>query len=147
FSLRNLLPTTLEVREDEEGPLLFRIRRAPQLLKWFVTVEIYDGAGGLIGYFRNKLLSLFGGFTVYDGDDQQVAELKLKMGLPPKFVFVTSAGDSMGTIYPEGAREAIEQKKTTVVMTIGRSLGLDLKVSERMKDDPTARLLMLACVL
>lgn len=147
FSMRNLLPTTLEVRENEEGPLLFGLRRAPQLLKWFVTVEIYDGAGGLIGYFRNKLLSLFGGFTVYDGEDQKVAELKLQMGLPPKFVFVTADGDSMGSIYPEGAREAIEQKKTTVVTTIGRRLGLDLRVSERMRDDPTARLLMLACVL
>jgi hypothetical protein len=147
FSLRNLLPTNLEVREDEKGPLLFRIRRAPQWLKFFVTVEIYDGTGHLLGYFKNKIFALFGGFWVYDADDNKVAELKFQMGLPPKMMFVTAEGEALGSVYPEGARKAIEQGKVSTVVTLGRAPGLDLKISERMKDDPAARLLMLAAVL
>ena len=147
FSLRNFLPTNLEVREDEKGPLLFRVRRAPQWFKFFVTVEIYDGTGRLLGYFKNKLFALFGGFWVYDADDNKVAELKFQMGLPPKMMFVTAAGDALGSVYPEGARAAIEQGKVSTVVTLGRAPGLDLKISDRMKDDPAARLLMLAAVL
>ncbi len=147
FSLRELLPTNLEIRETEDGPLLFRIRRSPQVFKFFVTVEIYDGASRLLGYFQSKIFSLFGGFWVYDAEDAKVAELKFQMGMPPKMTFVTRDGTALGSVYPEGAREAIEQGKVSVVMTLGRAPGLDLKVSERMKDDPTARLLMLAAVL
>jgi hypothetical protein len=147
FSLREFLPTNLEIRETENGPLLFRIRRSPQVFQFSVTVEIYDGASRLLGYFQSKIFSLFGGFWVHDAEDAKVAELKFQMGMPPKMTFVTSEGTALGSVYPEGAREAIEQGKVSVVTTLGRSPGLDLKVSERMKDDPTARLLMLAAVL
>jgi hypothetical protein len=147
FSLRAILPTNLEVREAENSPLLFRIRRAPQLVKFFVTVEIYDGQGHMLGYFKNKLFSLFGGFWVYDADDNKVAQLKFNWGMPPKMVFETASGDSLGSVYPEGARKAIEQKKVSTVVTLGRAPGLDLKVSDKLKEDPTARLLLLAAVL
>ncbi len=102
IKLRKYLPTTLEIREDEKGPLLFTLRRVPQLFRFCVVVEIFDSMGHKLGHFQSKMFSFMGGFWVYDANEAKVAELKFQMGLPPKYVFVTTDGVSMGSIYQEG---------------------------------------------
>jgi hypothetical protein len=145
--LRRFLPTNLEVREDEKGPLLFRLSRVPQLLQFMVTVDVYDEKSRLLFRFKNKIFSLFGGFRVYDPDNNQIAELKMEFTPLPRIVFVMSTGESVGTIYPEGSRPAFEQGKITTSISVGRKLGSDLKISKQLKDDPRARLMLLAAVL
>lgn len=76
---KQMLPTRVEVRshagtENEEGPLLFYLRRGFTLLRSRVTV--HDDKDEPIGYFKSKIFSLGGGFWVYDMQDRQVAEIK-----------------------------------------------------------------------
>jgi uncharacterized protein YxjI len=71
---KRLLPTLVEVRENEHGPAILSIRRGFSLLHARVTVR--DGNGRELGYFKSKLFSLGGGFHVLDTFDQPVAEIK-----------------------------------------------------------------------
>ncbi|MBI3271641.1 MAG: oxidoreductase [Planctomycetes bacterium] len=72
---KQMLPTTVTVTErDENGPVLFQIRRGFSLIR--PKVFVVDASGREVGYFKSKLFSLGGGFWVYDMRDQQVAEVK-----------------------------------------------------------------------
>jgi len=71
---KRLLPTLVEVRQDESGPALLSMQRGANLLRARVTVR--DGLGKELGYFRSKIFSLGGGFHVLDPTDNPVAEIK-----------------------------------------------------------------------
>jgi uncharacterized protein YxjI len=71
---KRLLPTLVEVRQDESGPALLSMQRGANLLRARVTVR--DGLGKELGYFRSKIFSLGGGFHVLDATDNPVAEIK-----------------------------------------------------------------------
>src|SRR6185436_20936463 len=71
---KRLLPTTVEVREREDGHVVLTISRGPTLLRSHVTVT--DSVGKQIGLFKSKLFSIGGGFHVLDGLQQPVAEIK-----------------------------------------------------------------------
>jgi uncharacterized protein YxjI len=71
---KRLLPTLVEVRQDESGPALLSMHRGANLLRARVTVR--DRLGKELGYFRSKLFSLGGGFHVFDALDNLVAEIK-----------------------------------------------------------------------
>lgn len=70
---KQMLPTTVEVRQGEEGPLLFKLHRGFTFFR--SKVDVIDGDGKRIGWFKSKILSLGGGFYVYDNQDQQLAEV------------------------------------------------------------------------
>src|SRR5689334_4133327 len=70
---KNKRPRTIEVR-DTAGNLVFSIHRPWSLFR--TKVRVLDGGGQLLGYFKTKVLSLSGGFWVYDPQDKQMAELK-----------------------------------------------------------------------
>lgn len=69
-----LFPTTVVIRESEDGPAVLQIRRGFSFLRAKVTVV--NSSGELLGYFKSKLFSLGGGFLVYDANDQQMADVK-----------------------------------------------------------------------
>jgi uncharacterized protein YxjI len=71
---KRLLPTLVEVRQDESGPALLSMRRGAHLLRARVTVR--DRLGKELGYFRSKIFSLGGGFHVLDASNNPVAEIK-----------------------------------------------------------------------
>ena len=71
---KRLLPTRVEVREDEHGPVLLSIRRGFNLFRARVTV--HDRVGNELGHFKSKLLSIGGGFHVLDAFDKPVADIK-----------------------------------------------------------------------
>jgi uncharacterized protein YxjI len=71
---KQMLPTRVEVREREDGPALLAIRRGFTLFR--SKVHVLDREGREIGYFKSKILSLGGGFYVFDSQDKQVAEIK-----------------------------------------------------------------------
>ena len=71
---KRLLPTTVEVHEDEHEVPLLSIRRGFNLLRARVTV--HDRVGKVLGHFKSKLFSIGGGFHVLDGFDNAVAEIK-----------------------------------------------------------------------
>jgi uncharacterized protein YxjI len=70
---KRMLPTAVHLSEAEGQPPLLSIQRGFVFLRSKVRVVV---RGEEIGYFKSKLLSLGGGFYVYDMRDQQVAEIK-----------------------------------------------------------------------
>jgi len=68
------LPTRVNIFEDESHPPVASIHRGFTFLRSKIKVT---GPGGKpLGYFKSKLLSIGGGFNVFDHKDQQVAEVK-----------------------------------------------------------------------
>lgn len=92
---KQLLPTTVEIRETDDGPAVLSIHRGFSFLR--PTVEVRDGSGQLIGSFKSKLFTLGGGFHVLDASGNQSAEVKGNWkGFT--FQFLASDGRQLGTV-------------------------------------------------
>ena len=71
---KQLMPTQVVVTEGETDEVVFTIRRGVGFLRTKVTVNNADGE--LMGYFKSKILSLGGGFLLFNTKDEQVGEVK-----------------------------------------------------------------------
>ena len=67
---------TLEVRDVANNALLFSVARSGWLLK---KDQVLDPQGQVVGRYKAKMLSLSGGFHVYDKDGKHLAEIQGKM--------------------------------------------------------------------
>src|SRR4051812_14489941 len=102
---KKLLPTQINIYEQGQSRPLFSIKRGVTLFR--SRVDIHDGKDRLIGYFKSKLLSIGGGFYVYDHKDNQFAEVKGDWK-GWNFKFVTTDGEEMGTVAKKWAGLAKE---------------------------------------
>jgi uncharacterized protein YxjI len=84
---------------------LFSIRRGMTFLR--STVEVRNGEGEKIGSFKSKMMSLGGGFWVYDAEDQQFAEVKGDWK-GWNFKFLTADGEELGSVGKKWAGVAKE---------------------------------------
>ncbi len=71
---KQLLPTTIVIQESEEAEPVVTLRRGMTLLR--SKVSVFDETGKEVGFFRSKLFSLGGGFTVHEPGGAQVADVK-----------------------------------------------------------------------
>ena len=92
---KRLLPTTVEVREREDGRVLLSISRGITLWRSHVTVT--DSVGKQIGLFKSKVFSLGGGLHVLDNMQQPVAEIKGDWK-GWNFRFLTPDGNEIGKV-------------------------------------------------
>lgn len=92
---KRLLPTAVEVRESDTGPVVLSIHRGFTFLRSNVTVR--NASGTDIGLFKSKLFSLGGGFLVLDMQQNQVAEIKGDWK-GWNFKFLASDGAELGTV-------------------------------------------------
>jgi len=92
---KKLMPTSVVAYAGLQEREVFRIRRGVGFLRTKVTVN--DAGGALLGYFKSKVLSLGGGFLVYDSRDRQFAEVKGDWK-GWNFKLVSSDGQAMGTV-------------------------------------------------
>lgn len=90
---KRLLPTTVEVRTSDNQLVLSILRTG--LLR--STIDVRDGKGRGIGSFKSKLLSIGGGFFVYDTAGRQVAEVKGNWK-GWEFKFLNSGGAEIGRV-------------------------------------------------
>ncbi|HZE99687.1 MAG TPA: phospholipid scramblase-related protein [Planctomycetota bacterium] len=91
-----LLPNSVTVtKDDENGPLLFLIRKPFTFLRSKVWVE--DGEGRRLGYFKSKIFSWGGGFWVHNESDQPVAEVKGDWK-GWNFKFLSTEGQELGLV-------------------------------------------------
>jgi uncharacterized protein YxjI len=67
---------SLEVRDVSNNALLFSVSRSGWLLK---KDHVLDPQGQVVGRYKAKMLSLSGGFNVYDKDGKHLAEIQGKM--------------------------------------------------------------------
>lgn len=68
------LPTKVNIYEDETQPPVASIHRGFTFLR--SKIKVIGPGGKPLGYFRSKLISISGGFNVFDNNDQPVAEVK-----------------------------------------------------------------------
>lgn len=94
FLSKQLLPTSVTVYDAHERPVL-RIRRGVPLLRAKVTIQ--DADGQPLGYFKSKIFSIGGGFSVYGTDDTLFAQVKGDWK-GWNFRFLTSDGQELGTV-------------------------------------------------
>lgn len=133
---KKLMPTTIVIREHPSGALVATLKKPFALFR--PVVEVYDGEQRRLGYFKAKLLSLGGGFYVYDDKDQQVAEVKGKWhGWDYKFI--TPSGQELGHVTKKWAGLAKELFTSADNYVVS--------IAEDLADSPMAKVLLLAAAL
>jgi hypothetical protein len=146
FKFDKWLPTKVEVRETADGPLILAIRKAVTPFMPWSTVEIYDDQAQKIAYFKTKIFSLLGGFWLYDAEGKEVAEVKAKIGIPPRYNFLSKDGRELGSITTDALAKTTGPEKKKFAVEFGRP-GLRLKVAPEMASQPRVKVLMLATAL
>jgi uncharacterized protein YxjI len=94
FMGKDKMSLTLEVR-DTDGALLFSVRRSGLLFK---KVRLLDHKGQVVGQYKAKMLSLTGGFHVYDKAGKHFAEIKGKMFKSEYTILAPKGGAEMGKV-------------------------------------------------
>jgi uncharacterized protein YxjI len=92
---KSMLPTVVNIYECDGQPPVLSIQRGFTFLR--SKVRVVAGHGESLGYFKSKLLSLGGGFYVFDNADQQVAEVKGNWK-GWDFRFLSKGGREIGTV-------------------------------------------------
>jgi uncharacterized protein YxjI len=132
---KKLMPTTIVIR-DADGEELFSIYRPVTFFR--SQVEVRNAKGNRIGYFKSKILSLGGGFWVYDNKDRQVAEVKGDWK-SWNFRFLTEDGEELGVVTKKwaGLAKALFTSADNYMVSIADDLA----------DDETTKKLLLAAAL
>lgn len=129
-------PTQIDFREKPDDSLVFSVRRRGYFLK---KVEVIDAQGELVGRYKAKMLSLAGGFHVYDQDGQHVAEIRGKL-LKSEYTYFRPDGKTqMGQVSKKWAgamRELFTSAGTYVV-----------QVAPAYSDDPRVKMLILGAAV
>jgi len=135
FVNKKLMSTTVACR-DTRGNLEFEL-----FVPWsFIRSKVYvrDGDGRNLGYFVSKILSLGGGFWVYDDKDRHVAEIKGNF-VGWNFQFLTPDGHELGVVTKKWAGLAKEFFTSADNYVVS--------ISEDLSDDTTLKCLLLAAAL
>jgi uncharacterized protein YxjI len=132
-----LMPTRFEIREKPDDALLFVICRGAYIFR--SRVEVLNADGELIGFFRSKILTIGGGFHVYDRDGKHFAEVKgnligfnYRIRTPDKEVELGTVKKKWGGM----ARELFSSADSYLV-----------DISDELRDQPVAKMLTLATAL
>lgn len=132
-----LMPTRFEIREKPDDALLFVIRRGAYIFR--SRVEVLNADGELIGFFRSKILTIGGGFHVYDKNGKHFAEVKgnligfnYRIRTPDKEVELGTVKKKWGGM----ARELFSSADSYLV-----------DISDELRDQPVAKMLTLATAL
>jgi uncharacterized protein YxjI len=137
---KHLLPTIVEVREKPDDSLVFSLQRSGYIFQ--SQVEVRDAMGVLVGYFKSKVLTISGGFHVYDKDGKYFAEVKGKLfGFDYRFV----AED--GTVELGQVSKKIEGLTGLARELLFSADNYFLRVHPDLADQPLAKMLLLAATL
>jgi uncharacterized protein YxjI len=91
---KHMLPTAINVYEAEGQPPVLSVKRGFTFIRSKLNVV---SGGRPLGYFKSKLISIGGGFHVYDHANQPVAEVKGNWK-GWDFRFVNRNGREIGTV-------------------------------------------------
>lgn len=137
---KQLMPTTVEVREKPDDSLVFTLRRGWYLFR--SAVEVRDSQGHLVGTFRSKFLTISGGFHVYDKDGNYFAHVKGRMfGFNYKFLSEDGSVELGSVAKRVGGLGGLARE---VFFSADNYF---LEVSPSLADRPMAKMLLLAATL
>lgn len=142
---KRLMPTKVEIKPTREGPVVLSIHRGLTFLR--AKVSVRDAQGQELGFFKSKLLSLGGGFYVYDKEGQQVAQVKGDWK-GWNFKFLDAEGKELGTITKKWAgigkelftsadnyiialNDNLQQSPAIVALLLAAGLAIDVVFKER----------------
>lgn len=133
---KKLMPTWVNVRKHPSNELVFSLHKPFSLFR--AHVNVHDGAGKRIGYFKSKVLSIGGGFWVYDDQDKLFAEIKGKWH-GWDFKFVTPDAVELGSVTKKwaGLGKELFTSADNYVVT----------VSDSLAGQPVAKMLLLGAAL
>lgn len=132
---KQMLPTKVTVYEQDGQPV-FTIQRPFSLFRKKVTIQ--KSTGEYLGYFKSKILTIGGGFFVFDAAEQQVAEIKGNWK-GWDFKFLTKDGREIGAVNKKWAGLAKE------IFTTADNYLISLNPVEEV--NPDAKILLLAAGL
>ncbi|MFO1487805.1 MAG: phospholipid scramblase-related protein [Verrucomicrobiota bacterium] len=92
---KHRMPTAINIYEDENQPPVLSIKRGFTFIR--TKIRVFAGDGRALGFFRSKLISIGGGFHVFDHAEQQVAEVKGNWK-GWDFRFLNKSGREIGTV-------------------------------------------------
>lgn len=92
---KHRMPTTVVVRRLSDDAPVLRLERGWRFLR--SKIRVYDGQNGLLGYFESKVLTLGGGFYVYNAHGAQVADIKGNW-IGWDFRFLDAGGQALGLV-------------------------------------------------
>jgi len=69
-----MLPNKVNIYDSETNLITFTIKKPFTFLR--SKVSVYDENGAYKGYFKGKILTIGGGFWVFDSTENEVAEIK-----------------------------------------------------------------------
>ncbi|MCL7410611.1 MAG: phospholipid scramblase family protein [Methanosarcinaceae archaeon] len=92
---KRYLPTTVNIYENEDAAPVFSIRKHMPIIR--SKVQVIDGNDMPIGYFKSKILTIGGGFNVFDMQDNKIANIKGDWK-GWNFKFLDPKGAEIGTV-------------------------------------------------
>ena len=145
FVAKFFLPTTISTFEQGRDTPVFSIRRGFTFLR--PKIFVVGGDGAQLGYFKGKLLSLGGGFFVYDMQDQLLAEIKGDWK-GWNFKFLSKDGSELGIAtkkwaglakemftsadqYLVSLNESAPKSETSAILLLAAALAIDSVLKER----------------
>jgi uncharacterized protein YxjI len=92
---KHRMPTTIVVRRLADNEPVLRLERGWRFLR--SKIRVYDGQGELLGHFESKILSLGGGFHVYNAHGAPVADIRGNW-IGWNFRFLNAGGQALGLV-------------------------------------------------
>lgn len=92
---KHRMPTTVVVRSLADDTPVLRLERGWRWLR--SKIRVYDGQHQLLGYFESKILTLGGGFHVYNARGIRVADIKGNW-IGWNFRFLDAGGRALGLV-------------------------------------------------
>lgn len=119
---KQLLPTTIVVQEDEESEPVVTLVRGFTLLR--SKVDVIDRNQTAVGFFRSKLFSFGGGFTVHNPDGEQIADVKGNWK-GWEFKLLDMNGNELGQVNKKwaGAMKEIFTSADNYMITLNENIG------------------------
>ncbi|MBO2009906.1 oxidoreductase [Siccationidurans soli] len=92
---KHRMPTSVVVRNLADDAPVLRLERGWRFLR--SKIRVYDGQNELLGYFESKILTLGGGFHVYNAQGARVADIKGNW-IGWDFRFLDGGGQALGLV-------------------------------------------------
>jgi len=133
---KKVLPTTINVYENENQPPVFSIKKSFTFIRSQITV--FNSAGTSLGYFKSKIFTIGGGFTVHDSSGKQIADVSGDWK-GWNFKITDMSGQELGVVTKKWggiAKEMFTSADNYVV-----------SLSQAFEDQPVVKILLLAASL
>lgn len=123
-----MLPTKVSIYDSSNSSVVFTIVKPFSFIR--SKVIVYDVNGESLGYFKSKIITISGGFWVFDPNDKQVAEVKGEWK-GWNFSFIGENNRELGTVTKKWAGLAKElfTSADNYVITLNDQTGAETKTT------------------